>query len=126
MLNINQITGMTTKDFLTPAEKLVKTDQYKNDIRPEDYFKTPDLSQVSVQTSQESVVPEFDEYEDGIPEIVPYVSPVTGMTQKYSLENAKEQVRDLVEVLKNNGIKVNIDEMDFEKSYQIIIKMEKE
>ena len=126
MLNINQITGMTTKDFLTPAEKLVKTDQYKNDIRPEDYFKTPDLSQVSVQTSQESVVPEFDEYEEGIPEIVPYVSPVTGMTQKYSLENAKEQVRDLVEVLKNNGIKVNIDEMDFEKSYQIIIKIDKE
>ena len=28
MLNINQITGVTTKEFLTPAEKLVKTVPY--------------------------------------------------------------------------------------------------
>ena len=124
MLNINQITGMTTKDFLTPAEKLVKTDSYKNEVRPEDYFKTPDLSQVSVPTNQVSVEPEFNDYEEGIPELVPYVSPVA--TQNYSLETAKEQVRDLVETLKNNGIKVNVDEMDFEKSYQIIIKIDKE
>ena len=124
MLNINQITGVTTKDFLTPAEKLVKTDQYKNEARQEDYFKTPDLSQVSVPANQMSVEPEFDDYEEGIPELVPYVNSVA--TQNYSLETAKEQVRDLIETLKNNGIKVNVDEMDFEKSYQIIIKIDKE
>ena len=42
--------------------------------------------------------------------------------QGYSLD----KIRDLVEELKNNGININIDEMDFEKSYQIIIKMDKE
>ena len=125
MLNINQITGMTTKDFLTPAEKLVKTDPYKTDKKPEDYFKTPDLSQVSVPTSQIPLVFEED-YPEEEPEFISPNNEIPGMTSRYSLENAKEKVRDLIEELKNNGIKVNADEMDFEKSYQIIIKIDKE
>ena len=125
MLNINQITGVTTKDFITPAEKLVKTDPYVKQSKPEDYFKTPDLASVSVPASQ---IPTetFDDYEEGIPELVSVSNEFSGMTTKYSLENAKDKVRDLVEELKNNGIRVNIDEMDFEKSYQIIIKIDKE
>ena len=123
MLNINQITGVTTKDFLSPAEKLVKTDPYKKDRRPEDYFKTPDLSSVSVPVNDYSM---NDEYEEGIPELVPTTNSFSGFETKYSLENAKDKIRDLVEELKNNGININIDEMDFEKSYQIIIKMDKE
>ena len=122
MLNINQITGVTTKDFLSPAEKLVKTDPYKKDKKPEDYFKTPDLSSISVPTV---TTPNYDDYEEGIPELVPTAN-FSGMTKKLSLENAKDKIRDLVEELKNNGININIDEMDFEKSYQIIIKMDKE
>lgn len=122
MLNINQITGVTTKDFLSPAEKLVKTDPYKKDKKPEDYFKTPDLSSISVPTV---TTPNYDDYEEGIPELVTTTN-FSGMTKKLSLENAKDKIRDLVEELKNNGININIDEMDFEKSYQIIIKMDKE
>ncbi|MBQ8535116.1 MAG: ParB/RepB/Spo0J family partition protein [Bacilli bacterium] len=127
MLNINQITGVTTKEFLTPAEKLVKTDPYINQRKPEDYFKTPDLASVSVPVSQ---IPtskyDSDDYEEGIPELTPVSNEFSGITPKYSIENAKDKVRDLIEELKNNGVRINIDEMDFEKSYQIIIKIDKE
>lgn len=127
MLNINQITGVTTKEFLTPAEKLVKTDPYINQRKPEDYFKTPDLASVSVPVSQ---IPtskyDSDDYEEGIPELTPASNEFSGITPKYSIENAKDKVRDLIEELKNNGVRINIDEMDFEKSYQIIIKIDKE
>lgn len=125
MLNINQITGMTTSDFLTPAEKLVKTDPYKTEKKPEDYFKTPDLSQVSVPTDH-IPVDYGDDYEEDPEDPVIFSNDIPGMMPRYSMENAKEKVRDLVEELKNNGIRVNIDEMDFEKSYQIIIKIDKE
>ena len=127
MLNINQITGVTTKEFLTPAEKLVKTDPYVKPKKPEDYFKTPDLASVSVPISQ---IPtskyDSDDYEEGIPELTPVSNGFSGITPKYSIENAKDNVRDLIEELKNNGVRINIDEMDFEKSYQIIIKIDKE
>ena len=125
MLNINQITGVTTKEFLTPAEKLVKTDPYVKTRKPEDYFKTPDLASVSVPVSQ-MPTSYSEEYEEGIPELVPVSNSFSGITPKYTLETAKDKVRDLVEELKNNGIRINIDEMDFEKSYQIIIKIDKE
>ena len=125
MLNINQITGVTTREFLTPAEKLVKTDPYKKDRKPEDYFKTPDLTEVSVPAGQLSINYE-DEYQEELEDESLYDNEIPGISTKYSIENAKEKIRDLVEELKNNGIKINIDEMDFEKSYQIIIKMDKE
>lgn len=126
MLNINQITGVTTKEFLTPAEKLVKTDPYVKPKRPEDYFKTPDLASVTVPTSAGYDDYDDNDYEEGIPELTPVSNEFPGITPKYTLETAKDKVRDLVEELKNNGIRVNIDEMDFEKSYQIIIKIDKE
>ncbi len=123
MLNINQITGVTTKDFLSPAEKLVKTDPYIKQKRPEDYFKTPDLASVTVPVNEELT---YDDYEIGIPELVSTGTGKVEFGTKYTLEDAKDKIRDLVEELKNNGININIDEMDFEKSYQIIIKMDKE
>ena len=45
--------------------------------------------------------------------------------EKYTLEEATDKIRDLVEDLKEHGINITTDEMDFEKSYQIIIKIDK-
>ena len=36
-----------------------------------------------------------------------------------------QKVLDIVTEFKNNGLNITIDEMDFEKSHQIIIKMDK-
>ena len=45
----------------------------------------------------------------------------TGLT----VEEASDKIRDLVNELKINGINIKTDEMNFEKSYQIIIKIDK-
>ncbi len=46
-------------------------------------------------------------------------------SNNYSIDEATSKIRDLVEDLKQHGIKINTDEMNFEKSYQIIIKIDK-
>ena len=44
----------------------------------------------------------------------------------YTIEEAIEKIRDLVKDLKEHKINIDTDEMNFEKSYQIIIKLYKE
>ena len=51
---------------------------------------------------------------------------LTNDDEKYSVEEATEKIRKLVENLKNHGIDINADEMNFPTSYQVIIKIQKE
>ena len=44
---------------------------------------------------------------------------------KYTIDEATTKIRDLVNDLKEHGIDVKTDEMNFEKSFQIIIKIDK-
>ncbi len=85
--------------FLTPAEKIVKTDeeQAKTKEEPADYFKSADF------------VP-------SIPEIAP---------TSYTSEQAMSKVRSVVNELKSAGVSISSSEMNFENSYQIIIKVDK-
>ena len=46
-------------------------------------------------------------------------------TSNYTIEQATDKIRELVTDLKEHGIIINTDEMNFEKSYQIIIKIDK-
>ena len=46
-------------------------------------------------------------------------------TSGYTVEEAKEKISALIEDFKKNNVKVNADEMDFPKAYQVIIKIEK-
>ena len=94
-------------NFITPAEKIVKTDPLENN--QEDYFKTPDLSSINI--------PEISNFNESIN---------TYTKENYSIEEATEKIRNLVEDLEQHGITVNTDEMNFEKSYQIIIKLDKD
>ena len=52
--------------------------------------------------------------------------PVAISNDKYTVETATEKIRLLVEDLKNHGIKINSDEMNFGKTYQVILKIDKE
>ena len=44
----------------------------------------------------------------------------------YTIDEATDKIRKLVEDLKSHGIKINSDEMNFGKTYQIILKIDKE
>ena len=52
-------------------------------------------------------------------------TPIPNDNGPYTVEQATAKIKDLITDLTNHGIKVNTDEMNFEKSYQIIIKINK-
>lgn len=113
LLNISGSSSSSmTDNFITPAEKIVKTDPLETETKEEDYFKTPDLSSIRL--------PEIPN-----PMNNNLFSSDNSNTGDYTVEEATNKIRDLVNDLKEHGIKVNTDEMNFEKSYQIIIKLDK-
>ena len=69
-----------------------------------DYFNTSDLSSIELP-----------------PSIINPVEDEGNMT----VEDASKKIKDLVEDIKSKGLTITADEMDFEKSYQIIIKIDK-
>lgn len=92
--------------FITPAEEIVKNDS-KQAPSIEDYFKSPDI--IPTNNFNNSV-------EDKI---------VDNTVTIKDKQSAIEAIRKTVHNIENNNIKIEIDEMDFDKSYQIIIKIEK-
>lgn len=98
--------------FLTPAEAIVKNDEIEQpQPKAADYFKSSDFIP-NIPTPQSPMI------EMGIPEM-----PV--QKKQYSIEEARQKVKDLVFDLETHGIKIHVDEMNFEKSFQVIIKIAK-
>lgn len=143
-----------TYRFITPAEEIVKTDDSKaKQEKTEDYFKTPDLIPVDlpeeVQTKNTNTVSidEIDKKDDkkslhenpstieqqhmkmnSLNTALFNDSPI--VTQKkhketFTVQRSIDMIRNLVEELNNHGVSADIDEMNFAKSYQIIIKLDK-
>ena len=136
LLNINSTTGQKKQEFITPAEKIVKTN-LEDENNSEDYFKTSDLSSIELPNS--IVIPEEPEENKDVPQVSKEAllnisndeqskveQPATINDDKYTIETATEKIRALVEDLKNHGIKINSDEMNFGKTYQVILKIDKE
>jgi ParB family chromosome partitioning protein len=144
LLNIDSATNQKNKEYITPAEKIVKTnlDEKHNS---EDYFKTSDLSSIELPTtviedepvSEEETVPTVSKEallnmngSDTTPEetstnLTPTpIAPPT--SDKYSIDDATNKIRSLVEDLKSHGINIKCDEMNFGKTYQVILKIDKE
>ncbi len=95
--------------FITPAEKIVKTDSLEDEESSE-YFQMPE----SFQTPPVSIVnEENDKYK-------------SENTEELTSQDASEKIKELVEELKKKGISINVDEMNFPNSYQLIIKIDKE
>ena len=51
---------------------------------------------------------------------------IINQEENYSVDDAIGKIREGIEDLKKHGIKITADEMDFPKSYQVIIKIDKE
>ena len=103
--SLGSISG--TNQFLTPAEEIVKTDELKQQ-KPEttaDYFKTADY------------IPNNPASNVGIPEIT--------VSSNYNIDTAMQKIRDAISEIKSHGVSIQADEMNFDNSYQIIIKLDK-
>ncbi len=107
--SIGASVGGNNNKFISPAEKLVNESvQPDPDIPTNDYFK-PDET--------------LGNETESIPRNI--LSDLTIESAGYTVDHAKESIKDLVEDLKSHGIKVTSDEMDFDTTYQVIIKIEK-
>ncbi len=122
LLNLgNPTSSIPANQFITPAEKIVKTDPGEEVIeRNSDYFKIPEFSSFD-QTS--TIINPMDNNM--------FLANTTSEEEKedenkvYTIDEATEKIRNLVSDLEKHGIKIKSDEMNFEKSYQIIIKIDK-
>lgn len=137
LLNIPTAKSENERDrFITPAEGIVKTDLEKDiDEKPQDYFKTPDLVSIElpseVQTKATDNIPLNIEQKNKSDLINNNISS-SGIESKeliskdnYSIKDAIELIRNLVTDLNNHNLNANMEEMDFSKSYQVIIKLDK-
>ena len=112
--NLLNIGGQS--NFITPAEKIVKTDTFDKQNKSKDYFSTADLSVLNIPQETSNIVP-----------INNGMIPISNVAEEnYTIEQATEKIRELANDLKEHGVNINTDEMNFEKSYQIIIKLYKD
>ncbi len=142
LLNLgNPSSSVPNTQFITPAEKIVKTDPgAKITENSSDYFKIPEFTSIN----NPNVTPIINSMNNkmflansnlnnvNIPNInsesiinTVNTSPEETAKKDYTIDGASKSIRDIVTEFKNNGLNITIDEMDFEKSHQIIIKMDK-
>ena len=126
LLNISPGSNRENK-FITPAEGIVKNDQNIEEEKKEDYFKTPDL--VSIELPSEIQNKEHErvslkelEKEKETEKTIKHNLSSEGV---YTIQSAVEQLRNFVSDLNKNYLKADIEEMNFSKSYQVIIKLDK-
>ena len=133
LLNITTVEDNSTQNnkFITPAEGIVKTDLNAEPTKTsEDYFKTPDLISIELPAELQTKSPESvsisdleEKYNNDKVEI-DSTSPIIN-NRNYNIQSAVEMARNLVKDLNEHDLKADIEEMNFAKSYQIIIKLEK-
>jgi biotin operon repressor len=138
LLNLgNPTSSKPSNQFITPAEKIVKTDPGEEIIeRNSDYFKMPEISSMNKEStiinsmdnnmflSRKGDREESEDDDEGNDDL-PSIDEIK-QTGPYTIEDATHKIRKLVEELKEHGINITTNEMNFEKSYQVIIKIEKE
>lgn len=115
LLNINSAPSIPTykvpnnnsnNNFITPAEAIVKSDINNIPAAAErDYFAPPDFKSMNIPLQSTEPTPP---------------------PSSYNLQTAVSKIKDVVEEIKQNGIDMQLNELDFDKSYQIIIKINKD
>ncbi len=88
----------------------------------EDYFTLPDLPSIKVEEEKGPVVP----IKPNIMNDESVIPSEFKSEELSSTDEAVNKIKNLVEEIKSQGISINADEMNFPKSYQIIIKIDKE
>ena len=122
LLNLQANTNNTSNNYLTPSEAIEKTHVGESDDKVEDYFKSSNLPNISlpdeVRTTNSS--------DTSLKDVIDDMNKKELENQPLTLDRAKEKIKEFINELKDSNLNIKTDEMDFEKSYQMIIKIEKE
>ena len=121
LLNLQDNTNSTQDNYLTPAEAIEKTANGSED-KVEDYFKSYNLPNISLPDE----VRTNDTSDTSLKDAIDDMNKKELESQPLTIDRAKEKIKDLIKELKESNLNIKTDEMDFEKSYQMIIKIEKE
>lgn len=141
----NENSQQNSYRFITPAEEIVKTDASKAaQQKVEDYFKTPDLipvdlpNEIQPKNTNSISLDEIESKQTNLNELNKRNQSSTNNNffnnfkiiekekpEEFTIQKSIDMIRNLVEELNRNGIKADMDEMNFSKSYQIIIKLDK-
>ena len=110
--------------YATKSEFSSNNDSMFQNRETEEYFKVPDLKdtelpQIKIPVENSSITTSTATSENGVLSIQNTSSPVIDSTL------AINKLKELVRELESQGIKIAIDEMDFGKTYQAIIKIDK-
>lgn len=110
LLNIGSTPNTKEEEYITPAEKIVKGEEFEDEPQTSDYFKMPEqFASLDINSSLNSIS-----------------NPTIVEKETYTVEEAIEELKKTIDKLKEKGIKVDTNEMNFDKSYQMIIKIDKE
>ena len=102
-----------------------------SDTRKFDFSITPEDNSAMIEVD-DGVPIKIDEPEDLFDDEILEEDPIKKVdallksTKSYTLRDAVNEIRNSAEKLKNKGFEVRVDEMDFEKTYQIVIKIDKD
>ena len=125
--------GAALDNLLNISQASQPTISKEEQEEKEDYFSLPSIPSIQVH--------ETEEKKEELPPILSNISstPVipnitltpeettnTPTADEYTIEAATSRIREVVEELKSHGISINADEMNFPKSFQIIIRIDKE
>ena len=105
-----------------------QTQSIEEEISPKDYFELSELPTIKIDDK----IPKVQSKElaaetkkgNPLPTIVVSQQP-TNTAENYTAEQAATKIKELIDDLKKHGVSINADEMNFPKSYQIIIRIDK-
>lgn len=107
--------------FFSPAKEALIESEKNDNKSSEDYFQEPDL--VPIDLPKEETTNNINSISlnsnDGN-------EPLIVNKQKDNLNVAIDKLRDVVKEIEQLNIKVSFDEINLDKSYQVVIKMEKQ
>lgn len=118
LLNLNQVSQKSSspinkQNFITPAEAIVKESIKQEEEGEKDYFAMPDFNSMNMNCNVS--LENINNQELSSPS-----------KENYTIDSSIRKIGGLVEEIRNHGIKISFNEMDFQKSHQIIIKIDKE
>ena len=95
-----------------------------NEPPQKEAFDLSELPSIKMPGANQEII---SDRKEAIPDITPGNPLPTIVTTQgnYTVDQAMQKLRDLIEDLKLHGVSVNADEMNFPKSYQVIIKIDK-
>ena len=112
--SLPNISAMKIDNENLPPEAQTKEPVIANPVIP--------VSNMPEMPEMPPVTPPMDDKINGSVAVLPtIVSPVGG----YSSQEATQKLKELIVDLKDHGVKITADEMNFPTSYQVIIKIEK-